>query len=54
MNTIAHIVIAAAAMTKPEAPKRNWAVLLGAFIPDASMFVFFTWSRLHGWSGDET
>jgi len=54
MNTIAHIVIAAAALTRPDTPKRNWAVLFGAAIPDASMFVFFAWSRLQGWSGDET
>jgi len=54
MNTIAHIVIASAALTRSHAPRRNWAVLLGALIPDASMFVFFAWSRLQGWSGDET
>ncbi len=54
MNTIAHIVIASAALTRPDTPRRNWAVLIGAVIPDASMFVFFAWSRLQGWSGDET
>ena len=54
MNTIAHMVIASAALARPNTPKRNWAVLGGALIPDASMFVFFAWSRLQGWSGDET
>ncbi len=54
MNTVAHMVIASAALASPNAPKRNWAVLIGALIPDASMFVFFAWSRLQGWSGDET
>ena len=54
MNTIAHMVIASAALARKETPKRNWAVLGGALIPDASMFVFFAWSRLQGWSGDET
>lgn len=54
MNTIAHMVVASAALARPERPKRNWAVLLGAFLPDASMFVFFAWSRIQGWSGNET
>ena len=54
MNTIAHMVIASAALARKDAPKRNWMVIGGAFIPDASMFVFFAWSRLQGWSGDET
>lgn len=54
MNTVAHLVIASAALARPDAPKRNWAVLNGALIPDASIFVFFAWSRLQGWSGDET
>ena len=48
------MVIASAALSRPASPKRNWAVVLGAFAPDASMFVFFAWSRLQGWSGDET
>ena len=54
MNTIAHMVIASAALSRPMSPRRNWAVLTGAVLPDASMFVFFAWSRLQGWSGDET
>ena len=54
MNTIAHMVVAAAALSQPENPKRNWAIMAGAFLPDASMFVFFAWSRVQGWSGDET
>ena len=41
MNTIAHMVIASAALARPNTPKRNWAVLAGALAPDASMFVFF-------------
>ena len=54
MNTLAHAVIAAAALSRPEAPRRNLAVVAGALAPDLSMFVFFGWSRLQGWSGDET
>jgi hypothetical protein len=54
MNTIAHMVIASAALSRPASSRRNWAVLTGAILPDASMFVFFAWSRLQGWSGAET
>jgi len=54
MNTLAHIVIASAALSRLKAAKRNRAVMAGAFLPDLSMFVFFAWSRLRGWSGDET
>ena len=54
MNTIAHVIVASAAFSRPNAPKRNLAVAVGAIVPDASMFVFFAWSRLQGWSGNET
>jgi len=54
MNTLAHIVIASAALSRPESQARNRAVITGALLPDLSMFVFFAWSRLQGWSGDET
>ncbi|MEM9573321.1 MAG: hypothetical protein AAF996_17785 [Pseudomonadota bacterium] len=54
MNTIAHMVIASAVLAKRDHPTRNWVVVAGSFVPDASMFVFFAWSRLQGWSGDET
>ena len=54
MNTIAHVIVACAAFSQPEARDRNRAVAAGALLPDASMFVFFAWSRINGWSGDET
>lgn len=54
MNTVAHMVIASAALARRDAPRRNTAILVGALAPDASMFVFFAWSRFQGWSGDET
>lgn len=54
MNTIAHIVVASAVLAKPAEPRHNWAIVAGAIVPDASMFVFFAWSRIQGWSGDET
>ncbi len=54
MNTLAHVVIAAAALSRSETPRRNLAVVAGAVAPDLSMFVFFGWSRLQGWGDDET
>lgn len=54
MNTIAHVVIACAALSRPQKPQRNLAVVAGALLPDVSMFVFFAWSRFQGWGGDET
>jgi hypothetical protein len=54
MNTVAHIIVASAVFARREAHKRNWVVLLAALIPDFSMFIFFAWSRLMGWSGAET
>ena len=54
MNTVAHVIIASAALARPQSPKRNWAVVAGALAPDVSMFVFFGWSRIQGWSGHET
>ncbi len=54
MNTVAHMLIASAALAKRDAPKRNWVVIGGALAPDLSMFVFFAWSRFQGWSGNET
>ena len=54
MNTIAHLVIAAAALSRKSDAMRNRAVTMGAVLPDASMFVFFAWSRWQGWTGTET
>lgn len=54
MNTIAHMVLASAALARRDQAEKNWAALAGAIAPDASMFVFFGWSLIQGWSGDET
>ena len=54
MNTLAHMAVAAAVLARPAAPRRNRAIVLGALAPDAYMFVFFAWSRIQGWSGEET
>ncbi|MEM8936834.1 MAG: hypothetical protein AAGC77_10545 [Pseudomonadota bacterium] len=44
MNTPTHIFVAAAILARPNAPRRNWAVAAGAFVPDLSMFIFFFWA----------
>ena len=54
MNTVAHLIIASAALSRPASAKRNWAIAAGALVPDASMFVFFGWSRIQGWTSYET
>jgi hypothetical protein len=44
MNTPAHLVFAAAAFAKPNNPRVTWAALLGAFIPDLSLYALAGWS----------
>lgn len=39
MNTPAHLIFAAAAFSKPDAPRRNAAILAGALAPDLSLYV---------------
>ena len=46
MNTPTHLLIGAAAFARRGATARNWAVLAGAMIPDAAIFVLFAWARL--------
>lgn len=41
MNTPTHIIAAAAILSKPNEPKRNWAIAAGALAPDISIYVFF-------------
>jgi len=44
MNTPAHLIFAAAAFARPDAPKRNAAVLAGALVPDLSLYVLAAWA----------
>ena len=54
MNTVAHVMVASAVLARREAPRRNWAMIAGALLPDISIYIFFVWSRIMGWSGEET
>ncbi|MEL6474735.1 MAG: cobalamin biosynthesis protein CobQ [Pseudomonadota bacterium] len=54
MNSITHLVAAAALLARKDEPQRNLAVAAGAFLPDASIYVFFAWSRMEGLSMRET
>jgi len=45
LNTPTHILTAAALFTKPGEPRRNWAVLIGALLPDLSIFALVAWAR---------
>ena len=54
MNTVAHLIVASAVLSRHEAPRRNLVICLSALLPDLSIYIFFAWSRLQGWSGSET
>ena len=41
MNTLTHIIAAAAILAKPNETKRNWAIAAGALAPDISIYIFF-------------
>lgn len=51
MNTPTHLLIGAAALARPaEDPvgrRRNAAILIGALVADAAIFVLFGWARLY-------
>ncbi len=50
MNTPTHLLISSALLARPGAEpgnkRRNVAVIAGALIPDAAIFVMFFWTRL--------
>ena len=48
MNTQTHVLVAAAIFAKPGQPKRNWAMLIGALIPDAAIYGLFAWALVTG------
>ncbi|MGF1551312.1 MAG: cobalamin biosynthesis protein CobQ [Paracoccaceae bacterium] len=50
MNTATHLVVAAAALTRPRARRANAAAVAGALLPDAWIFAFYGWSRASGLS----
>ncbi|MEO1264353.1 MAG: hypothetical protein AAFV26_01455, partial [Pseudomonadota bacterium] len=46
MNTPTHLLVAAAALAKRDAPVRNTAVVVAAVLPDLSIFVLYFWARI--------
>ena len=48
MNTQTHLLVAAALFCRPNRPKRNAAVIAGAFVPDLGVYALFVWSKLAG------
>ena len=48
MNTQTHLLVAAAIFAKPDAPKRNSALIVGALLPDAAIFALFGWAMVNG------
>ncbi len=49
MNTPTHLLISAAVLTRrgdADEPKRNIAILAGALLPDAAIYLLFVWARL--------
>lgn len=48
MNTQTHLLVAAALFAKPDAPKRNTALIIGALLPDAAIFALFGWAVVTG------
>ena len=47
MNTQTHLLISAVALTRPDRPLRNAAVIAGAILPDASIFALVIWARMN-------
>lgn len=48
MMTPTHLLVGAAALTRPGAARRNMAVLAGALWPDFNIYYLFVWSKLKG------
>lgn len=53
MNTQSHILLASALFAQPGQPLRNAAVVAGAIVPDASIFVMWGYGRLIGASEEK-
>ena len=45
MNTPAHLIIGAAAFARPQRPGITTAALLGALLPDLSLYIMVFWNR---------
>ncbi|MGB6231065.1 MAG: hypothetical protein WBF53_13170 [Litorimonas sp.] len=45
MNTPTHALVALAALSHGDEPKRNWTALIGGLIPDLAIFLWAPWQR---------
>lgn len=45
MNTQTHLLISAFVLAQPDRPKRNIAMLLGALLPDLSIYILVVWAK---------
>lgn len=56
MNTPTHLLVAAGLLAKPAATARakwrNAAILVGALLPDLSIYVLFVWARMFAGIGE--
>ena len=48
MNTPAHVVLNLLVLASPRRPRLTAAIVTGALLPDAPMFVFYLWQK---WAG---
>ena len=48
MNTQTHLLVAAAIFAKPDTPRRNAALIIGALLPDFAIFTLFGWAVVTG------
>jgi hypothetical protein len=46
MNTPAHSILNLAILGRAQQPMLNWPILLGSWLPDAALFVFYAWAKL--------
>ena len=48
MNTQTHLLVAAALLARPDRPKRNTVLVIGALLPDLAIYLLFTWAVVSG------
>ena len=48
MMTQTHLLVASGLFARPDHTLRNFAILFGALIPDAAIYVLFGWSKIQG------
>lgn len=44
LNTLAHLIVAAAVFAKPKQPKIIWEALIGGFLTELSLYALAAWS----------